>query len=138
MLTNEQRQAIINALVALRENATDAIASENISIYPTLKGNGKLIRAGIRINHGGKILRAAVDLWDTAENSPENAPALWEEIEYREGIRIIPDVITAGKAFYLGELGWWGETLYRSKVEANVYTPAAYPPNWEEVEPDGA
>lgn len=52
---------------------------------------------------------------------------------YREGIRIIPNPITVGLAFAKDELGWWGDTLYRSKVDNNVYTPEEYPDNWEIV-----
>ena len=42
--------------------------------------------------------------------------------------------ITATLAFTEGELGWWGDTLYRSKVNGNVYTPETYAGNWEMVE----
>lgn len=111
----------------------DATASRAVEFHPGMKYDGSLIPAGTRINWNGKLKRAAVDLWDTKENSPENAPALWEDIAYRDGIRIIPEVITATLAFKEGELGWWGDTLYRSKVNGNVYTPAVYPANWEVV-----
>lgn len=59
--------------------------------------------------------------------------ALWEDIAYREGYRIIPAVITAGTAFAKGEFGWWGDTMYKSLIDANVYTPEAYPAGWEVV-----
>lgn len=112
----------------------DKDASTAPSIFPALKQDGKLVRAGTRINWGGEIKRAAVDLWDNANNDPDHAPALWESLGYRNGIRIIPEVITAGTAFVDGELGWWGDALYRSKLPANVYTPAQYPDGWEAVE----
>ena len=93
-----------------------------------------LIKNGTLINWNGILKRAAVDLWDTEENNPDNAPTLWEDINYREGHRIIPEVITVGLAFSEGETGWWNDVLYRSKVNANVYTPDAYPNNWEIAE----
>lgn len=96
-----------------------------------LRQDGSLIKAGERINWGGTIKRAAVDLWDTAENTPDAAPALWEGIGYREGYRIIPETITVGTAFAMDELGWWGGTLYRSLLDANVWTPDANPSGWE-------
>lgn len=92
-----------------------------------------LINAGTRINWNGALKRAAVDLWDTAENNPDNAPTLWEDINYRAGHRIIPEVITVGLAFSKGETGWWGDILYASKVDANVYTPEQYADNWEKA-----
>lgn len=133
-LTRFEAQEIIKAFVALRTDATDAQASKAIYAYPKLNENGALIPAGTRINWNGTIKRAAVDLWDTAENNPDNAPALWEDINYREGYRIIPEKITAGTAFALDECGWWGDVLYRSTIAANVYTPEQYPAGWEVVE----
>lgn len=64
---------------------------------------------------------------------PDKTEALFKKLMYRDGIRIIPEVITTGDMFALDELGWWGDVLYRSKVNANVYTPAVYPDNWDEV-----
>jgi hypothetical protein len=90
-----------------------------------------LVRAGTRINWHGTLKKAAVDLWDTKENNPDNAPTLWEDLPYKDGYRIIPEVITATLAFSEGECGWWEDKLYRSKVNGNVYTPAVYPGNWE-------
>ena len=132
-LTRFEAQEIIKALVALRTDATDAQASKAIYAFPKLKENGTLISAGSRINWNGTIKRAAVDLWDTAENNPDNAPALWEDINYREGYRVIPDAITAGTAFALDEFGWWKGVLYRSTIASNAYTPEQYPAGWAEV-----
>lgn len=112
----------------------DADASTVASLFPKLNENSSLIPAGTRINWNGVIKRAAVDLWDTAENNPDSAPALWEDLDYREGYRIIPETITVGTAFSNGEYGWWNDVLYKSLINANVYTPAAYPAGWEVVD----
>lgn len=123
------RPIIVQASASL----DDASASNAAELFPVLKQDGSLVPAGTRINWHGIIKRAASDLWDTADNTPDNAPTLWEDIDYREGYRIIPDTITAGTAFAKGECGWWGDTLYRSLIDANVYTPEAYPAGWEVV-----
>lgn len=120
------RPVIEQAAVSL----DDATASAAPELYPKLQGNGALVKVGTRINWNGTLMRAAVDLWDTAENTPDAAPDLWEELQYREGYRIIPETITVGTAFAKGERGWWGDELYESKVDANVYTPAQYADNW--------
>ena len=129
-MTRSEAQNLIADIVKLREAATDAQASLTVSVYPTLKQDGSLIKSGIRINHNGMIIRAAVDLYDTETNSPENAPTLWETLNYKDGYRIIPEVITVGTAFSKGELGWWNDELYESLVDSNVYTPDQYAPNW--------
>ena len=124
-------------LRALIEQATaslpDKEASEGAMLFPRLKGDGSLVKAGMRINWGGTIKRARNALWDTVENDPDHAPTLWEDIAYRQGIRIIPAVITAENPFGKDEPGWWGDELYRSKIPANVYTPVQYPEGWELV-----
>ena len=89
--------------------------------------------AGTRINWNGTVKRAAVDLWDTAENNPDNASDLWENLAYRDGFRIIPETITAGLAFAKDELGWRGDVLYRSTLDSNVWTPEQYPVGWIKV-----
>ena len=129
-MTRSEAQKLITDIVKLREAATDAQASLTVSVYPTLKQDGSLIKSGTRINHNGMIIRATVDLYDTETNSPENAPTLWEALNYKEGYRIIPEVITVGTAFSKGELGWWNNELYESLVDSNVYTPDQYAPNW--------
>lgn len=112
----------------------DATASRAVEFHPAMKYDGSLIPAKTRINWHGTLKRSAVDIWDTKENNPDKAPTLWEDIAYRDGFRIIPDIITATLAFSEGEYGWWGDTLYRSKVNGNAYPPSVVPDNWEAVE----
>lgn len=118
----------------LTASLDDATASTVIPLYPAMKYDGSLIEAGTRINWNGTLKRAAVDLWDTEANDPEHAPTLWEDIQYRDGYRIIPEVITVGLAFSNGEKGWWGDELMESTADNNVYTPAAWPDNWKAVQ----
>lgn len=108
----------------------DKVASTAVTLFPKLKGNGELINVGTRINHNGKLLRASVDLWDTLDNNPDNAPTLWEEIQYKDGVRIIPETITVGTAFAKGEKGWWEGVLHESLLDNNVWTPAQNPSGW--------
>lgn len=113
----------------------DKTASEGATLFPRLKGDGNLVKIGTRINWHGVIKRAANDLWDTNENNPDNAPTLWEDIMYRDGIRTIPETITATTAFTEGEMGWWRDELFQSIHKgANVWTPDAYPDAWTKVE----
>lgn len=109
----------------------DQTASTAAILLPRMKYDGKLIRAGTRINWNGVVKKAAVDLWDRPENNPDNAPTLWEDLDYKDGYRIIPETITVTTAFAKDECGWWGDVLYRSLLDSNVYTPAEYPAGWE-------
>lgn len=121
------------AMDAAGAQLDDAAASKSVLIYPTLQYNGALIEAGTRINWNGRLKRAAVDLWDTAENTPDVATDIWEDINYKNGYRIIPETITAGLAFSKDEIGWLGDVLYKSIYDgANVWTPEQYAAGWEE------
>ena len=124
------RAAMTKAAISL----DDATASTAPEMFPRLKQDGSLIPAGTRINHDGTIKRAAVNLWDTKENNPDNAPTLWADLSYKDGYRIIPETITVDEAFADGEYGWWNNVLYKSLTDNNVYTPEQYPDNWEKVE----
>lgn len=135
ILTKADAIAFRKEIEAAAINLDDKGASLSPDFYSDMAYSGQLIKAGTRINHGGFLYKAAVDLWDTEVNNPENAPALWEEIQYHEGIRIIPEVITVAAAFAKAELGFWKADgkVYKSLLDANVYTPAAYPQGWEEI-----
>lgn len=116
------------------QGLNDAMASQAAELFPSLTGEGYLVAAGTRINWKGTVKRAAADLWDRPENDPDNAPNLWEDIQYVNGIRVIPEVITAGLAFGEGEQGWWQGELYTSLINDNVWTPEAYPEGWAKAE----
>ena len=111
----------------------DKLASETPELFDKLNENGELVPVGTRINWNGTLKRAAIDLWDTKENNPDNAPTLWEDILYKNGIRIIPEVITVGTAFMKDELGYWNDSIYKSLIDNNVWTPTANPSGWELV-----
>lgn len=111
----------------------DRDASCGAELFPRMRYDGSLIAYKTRINWNGKIKMAAGDLWDTERNNPDNAPNLWNDISYKDGYRFIPEVITADQAFSLGEKGWWLDELYESLIDANVYTPVAYPQGWRKL-----
>ena len=129
----ERARALRKNIITSSASLEDKVASETPELFGRLNENGELIKVGTRINWNGLLKRAAVDLWDTKENNPDNAPSLWEDIAYKEGYRIIPETITAGTAFNKDELGWWKDTLYKSLIDNNVWTPEQYPSGWEEV-----
>lgn len=67
------RTAIETAVQSLDDNAAASV----VSLFPVLKQDGSLIKAGTKINWQGKIVKALVDLWDREDHNPDNAPTLW-------------------------------------------------------------
>lgn len=112
----------------------DTEASVIPELFPTLKEDGSLVSAGTRINWNGTLRKAAVDLWDTVENNPDNAPTLWETISYEGSHRVITEAITSTQAFAKGEKGWWKDALYESLYDANVWNPEQFAAGWQKVE----
>ena len=131
MFLREKHKRVHEVIVAGRMLVDDQTASIAPEVYDEMAYSNELIKAGTRINWNGTLMRAAVDLWDTEENSPDNAPTLWENIAYKQGIRIIPETITTGTAFTKGEQGWWRDNLYISLIDNNVWTPETYSAGWQ-------
>ena len=115
------------------EGVSDEAALLAPEIFPIMKNNNELIKAGTRINWKGEVKRAAVDLYDKVDNNPDNAPTLWEDLIYKEDYRVIPEDITTGTAFTKGERGWWQGSLYESLIDNNVWTPDSYPSGWTQI-----
>ena len=134
-MTRDEARAFINAVVALRSGVTDAQASTAVAIYPTMRYTGELIKNGTRINWNGTLKRAAVDLWDTEANNPDNAPTIWEDVAYYKGYRFIPETITVTLAFSMDEIGYWpvDGKFYKSGRNGNTFPPSVTPEWWTEV-----
>lgn len=132
--TPEQARRLRDAIEVAVESFDDATASQYQELFRRLKQDGSFVPVGTRVNWNGQLKRAAVDLWDTEANNPAHAPALWEDIEYRDGVRVIPAAIPATDPFKLGDYGWWGDDLYQSTYDGdNVWTPEGYPAAWTKI-----
>ena len=133
MITRAKALQIRALAMNSTSDMTDAEASTIPEMFPRLKQDGSLVSAGTRINWNGQLKRAAVDLWDIAENNPDNAPTLWEDISYMNGYRVIPETITAGLAFSKGEQGWWKDAAYESLQDNNVWNPEQFAAGWKKL-----
>lgn len=111
----------------------DANASTIPEMFPSLKIDGSLVKAGTRINWNGQLKKAAVDLWDTVENNPDNAPTIWADLNYVNGYRVIPETITVTTAFSKGEQGWWKDGVWESTQDNNVWNPDQFAAGWKKL-----
>ena len=134
-MTEKQAKVLRSVLVQGGASLSDAVISTAPEACRRMKYDGALIPNGTRIYwpEDGKIYKNGSDLWDREEFNPKNSPESWSEIMYQDGIRIIPQKIEVSTQFAKDELGWWGNDLYKSLVDNNVYTPEEYPDNWEIV-----
>lgn len=116
----------------------DKTASTAVTLFRSMKYDGSLIKGGTRIRWMDTVKKAAADLWDLEQNNPINAAILWADLPYKNGFRIIPEIITVAEAFAEWECGWWGDNLFRSLKDSNVYSPAVRPDDWELVRKENA
>lgn len=130
-MTRREAESLINAIVTLRDTATDAMASKCASIYPTLKYTGNLIRTGTRIRWGEKLYIAAYDTYDRRNTDPDHDANGWTVLAFHDGYRDIPDAMYTSNMFMKGEIGWRGGSFWRSKIDNNSWTPEMYPAGWE-------
>lgn len=132
MTPQEKARQLRPFIIKAAASLDDKDASEAVELYDNYPDDGSvLIHNGTRINWHGDLYRAAVDLWGSEQNDPDHAPTLWEQIMYRKGIRIIPEVITVGLTFSRGERGWWGYDLYESLYDNNAQNPERWPQGWQ-------
>lgn len=126
------------ALYAAKDKAggylTDAQASTVPDLYaPWAKSRWRDYKLNAIVRHEGARLwkfnlPALVDESQNVE--PGTNETIWTEIAYHNGVKIIPDVITAVKAFANNELGWWHgdpkaqQGVYKSKMDGNTHHPS--------------
>jgi len=115
------------------EGKSDRERSEALLLHDVWRA-GCHYEAGEIICHGELLYKCLIAHDSQADWIPSASPSLWAQVMYREGVRVIPEVIESTGAFEKDERGWWGDELYKSLIDANVWTPAAYPEAWEAVQ----
>lgn len=112
----------------------DKTISTAPDVLPRMLYSGNLIESGTRIKWGDTIKRATVDLQDIEENNPDKASTFWEDVMYKKGLRMIPEIITTESQFAKGEQGYWKDKIYESLIDGNIWNPEQYPDGWKIVE----
>lgn len=135
IVTREEAYKLRAIIEKAAVSLDDKDASEGVTLFPRLKGDGSLIKAGTRINWNGVIKRAANALWDTLENDPDHAPDLWNDIEYREGLRVLTGPIPATNPVQVDEICWYKDEKWKNiSGVPSVYLPDEYPTGWKKVQ----
>ena len=126
----EHLDKLHNEIMTILNNSSDQVRSEAVEIHDKWYID-TAYSVGEVIQFDGKLYRCLTAHTSQETWKPDVSPSLWTRIMYRDGIRIIPDVIEATQAFAKDEYGWWGDDLYRSLIDGNVWTPQQHPAGWE-------
>ena len=130
-MTREEAQKIIEALVTLRESASDADALNAVAIYPEWR-EGVTYTTGQRVRHDGTLYKVLQDHTSQADWTPEAAPSLFAKV-------LIPDPETipewqqpdSTNPYMQGDKVTHNGKTWISDIDGNVWEPGVY--GWSEV-----
>ncbi len=127
-------QQLRAALMDFAKSAPDAQAYKYPSLFEAW-ASGTAYNVDDRCEYADKLWKCLQAHTSQDNWTPDATAALWVEVaapgEYRE----IKENMLSTEAFAKGEIGWYGtkDNLYKSLIDANVYTPDTYPAGWEKV-----
>ena len=130
-MTHEEAQKIIEALVTLRETASDADALNAVAIYPAWR-EGAAYATGQRVRHDGTLYKVLQDHTSQADWTPDAAPSLFAKV-------LIPDPETipewqqpdSTNPYSAGDKVTHNGKTWVSDIDGNVWEPGVY--GWNEA-----
>lgn len=131
-MTREKLTAIINALIKMRDAATDETALEAVDIYPEWRTD-TAYTVDERISHEGLLYRCVQAHTSQDGWSPDLTPALWTRVSVEEWPEWVQPT-GAQDAYMAGDKVSHNGRHWVSAVDSNVWEPSeAVPTLWTEV-----
>ena len=131
-MTRARLQALIDALVRLRDAADDELALDSIGAYASWKADVEY-SADDRREYDGKLYRCVQGHTSQEGWEPDKTPALWTEISVEEW----PEWAQpsgAQDAYMIGDKVTYNGQHYISLIDNNTWSPEAYPAGWQLME----
>ena len=131
-MTREEAQKIIEAIVTLRESASDADALNAVAIYPEWR-DGVSYTTGQRVRFNGTLYKILQDHTSQADWTPDAAPSLFAKVLIPD-----PEVIPAWEQpdstnpYVKGDKVTHNGKTWVSDIDGNVWEPGVY--GWSVVE----
>lgn len=138
-MTKTELTAAVNARLAEQNTALAKLDDEtalDVTVLFPLWQSGKAYTVDERIRYGEKLYRCVQAHTSQADWTPDATPALWAEIAKPGEIPVWKQPTGAQDAYNKGDRVWYpakNTTVYESLIDANVYSPEAYPAGWREV-----
>lgn len=130
-MTREEAQKIIEALVTLRDSASDADALNAVAIYPAWR-EGVTYTTGQRVRYDGTLYRVLQGHTSQAGWTPDAAPSLFAKVLIPEAETILeweqPD---STNPYMQGDKVTHNGKTWVSDIDGNVWEPGVY--GWSEV-----
>ena len=130
-MTRSEAEAIVAALVKLRESATDEQALSVPVLYPAWQSGVDYV-TGQRVLHGGVLYKALQDHTSQDDWTPDAAPSLFAKV-------LIPDAETipeweqpdSTNPYSKGDKVTHNGKTWMSDIDNNVWEPGVF--GWTEV-----
>lgn len=130
-MTREEAQKIIEALVILRESASDANALNAVALYPAWR-ESVTYTTGQRMRYDGTLYRVLQNHTSQADWTPDAAPSLFAKVLIPEAETILeweqPD---STNPYMQGDKVTHNGKTWVSDIDGNVWEPGVY--GWSEV-----
>jgi hypothetical protein len=138
-MTKTELTAAVNARLTEQNTALAKLDDEtalDVTVLFPLWQSGKAYAVDERIRYGDKLYRCVQAHTSQADWTPDATPALWTEVAKPGEIPVWKQPTGAQDAYNKGDRVWYpakNTTVYESLIDANVYSPEAYPAGWMEV-----
>ena len=109
---------------------TDADALESVELFPAW-ASGVAYAVDERIQYGGTLYRVVQAHTSQADWTPDKTPALFVVVSLDEWPEFVQPT-GAHDAYKKGDKITFEGKHYISLIDANVYSPTAYPAGWQE------
>ena len=108
---------------------TDADALESVELFPAWAA-GVAYTVDERIQYGGTLYRVVQAHTSQADWTPDKTPALFVTVSLDEWPEFVQPT-GAHDAYKKGDKVTFNGKHYSSLIDANVYSPTAYPAGWQ-------
>ena len=130
-LAKKLRPLIEKAAISLDD--TDAL--EATLLYPEWDGNGVAYHTGDRVRFNSVLYKVLQDHTSQPQWTPTAAVSLFAKV-LNPDPHVIPDweQPDASNPYMKGDKVRFEGKIYESVIDNNVWSPAAYPAGWKEIE----
>ena len=125
----DSARAVRAAMDLAGAQLNDAVALGAMAIYPAWE-IGKAYAVNDRRRYGDFLYRCVQAHTSQADWRPDVVPALWVKISTEEWPEWVQPT-GAHDAYNTGDKVTYNGNRYVSRIDANVYSPEAYPAGWE-------
>ena len=132
-MTREHAMQLRALLVKASASLSDEDALDGIELFDRWAADVDYA-VDQRIAYNSKLYRCVQPHTSQEGWEPPNVPALWTEVAKPGEIPVWKQPTGAQDAYQKGDKVWYPEkdtTVYVSLIDANIWSPEAYPAGWE-------